>query len=89
MIAWSNLPVLIGPRWRNRDPYERDRFGRARMRQRAAGKSKNHGVNRDAAHARIARKVALAKAENALIEARSAYLQAAQAYWRGERDSHP
>lgn len=89
MIDLSNLPMLIGPRFRQikADRYDREKLARAHMR-RAKG-HKNHSTNKERSHhdrakAKAAKKlIALRDAE------RAAHKQAVRAYWAGEAEGHP
>lgn len=90
MIDWEHLTTLIGPRWRARDPRERERLADAKARQRGGhSKGKNHGTGRRNAQLRAARDgVRKKEAEQRAADFQS-YIEQVRAYWMGERDTHP
>lgn len=90
MIDWRNLSVLIGPRWRNRDPYDRERLANAKQKQRGGhATGKNHSTGRRVAYLRIAKAEAIAKCTDKADAERHTYLQAVRDYWNGLRNHHP
>jgi hypothetical protein len=86
---WSNLPILIGPRFRRIQAEKQDRERLAANKHAKRQRPKNHSTNKERSH--------LAKSRAALIksktEARVRYWnelrKQIRAYWRGERDNYP
>lgn len=89
-LDWDNLDVLIGPKRRNRDPFDRERLNRAKV-KRCCGhkKGKNHGTGKEAAAVRRKRKSRQMKSAEQRDKMLAEWQEIARAYWAGERDDLP
>lgn len=89
MIDLSNLPTLIGPRFRQIKAQRDDREKLARAHMRRAKGPKNHSTNKERSqHDRAKAKAAKQRIVERDAE-RAAYKQSVRAYWPGEAEEHP
>jgi hypothetical protein len=87
LIDWNNPPSLPCPK--RPDLWDRERLGWAKRRRVKHKPSKAHATGKRTYAIGKARK-ARHGTEKVMREAeRQAYVEAALAYWRGERDGHP
>ena len=84
-IDWDSLEMMVGPRWRSRDPFDRERLARAKLKQRGGHKTgKNHGTGKRRARLNAEKRRLRLKAKVERERLLAVRQMAARAYWSGE-----
>lgn len=91
MLDFSNMPLLVAPRRKRilAERYDRERLANIKFAKRKRNHPKRHGMKKEEVEVKRRRTKQRRERLEKQTEARTAYLAAVRAYWKGDRADHP